>query len=587
MATLPPHGAAGAALQSSFRLWRCNAAMLWLRSTPPARLHTHEPFTITATVEPVLLVASAFFALAANRSFFAAALRGHEAGAPSTWGFALAVTALLVALHFVLLGLACNRWTLRVVLAPLIVTSALASYFMARFSVFFDTTMMRNLLHTDVAEARELWSPALLPHLALYAAAPLVLLWRVRVVRTPLARAALVRAGWLLAALAVCVAALLAVFQPFASLMRNHREVRYLITPANLVVSLITVVGRETRAAAAPRQAIGLDAKPGPGWAMRRKPLVVVLVVGETARAASWGLNGYARQTTPQLTTLPVINFPQVTSCGTNTEVSLPCMFAPRGRRDYDEARIRGSESLLHVLARAGVAVHWRDNQSGCKGVCDGLSNDSVQALSAPGLCSDAGQCLDEGLLHGVERRLATAQGTHLLVLHQLGNHGPSYFRRYPPAFARFVPACNNDDLSQCTRQEIVNAYDNAVLYTDHVLAQLIAQLASHADRVDSLLLYVSDHGESLGEGGLFLHGMPYAIAPDVQTHVPMMMWLSAGAAGSLGLDSACLQRQARAPLTHDNLFHTLLGLFDVRTDLYEPRLDFGAACRQADAARS
>ena len=571
-------------LQFGFRLRCCNAAMLSPRSTQPVRLPVHGPFTITTTVEPVLLVTSAFFALAANRPFFAMALRGHEAGVPATWGFVLAVTALLVALHFVLLGLVCNRWTLKAVLAPLIVISALASYFMARYGVFFDATMVRNALHTHVGEARELLSPALLPHLALYAVAPLVLLWRVRVERTPLMRAALTRAAWLLGALGVGVTALLLVYQPFASLMRNHREVRYLITPGNVLVSLATVLGRETRAAVAPRQPIGLDAKLGS--AKRRKPLVVVLVVGETARAANWGLNGYARQTTPQLTALPVINFPQVTSCGTNTEVSLPCMFAPRGRRDYDEARIRGSESLLHVLARAGVAVHWRDNQSGCKGVCDGLSNDHVQALNAPGLCS-AGQCLDEGLLQGLEQRLATAQGTQLLVLHQLGNHGPSYFRRYPPPFARFVPACNNDDLSQCTRQEIVNAYDNALLYTDHVLAQLITQLAAHADSVDSMLLYVSDHGESLGEGGLFLHGMQFAIAPDVQTHVPMMMWLSAGAAGSIGLDTACLRRQARAALSHDNLFHSLLGLLDVSTRLYEPRLDFGAACRRTDAARS
>ncbi len=573
-----------AALQSGFSLWRCNAAMSSLRSIQPVHLLAQEPFTITTTVEPVLLVTSAFFALAANRPFFALALRGHEAGAPDTWGFVLAVTALLVALHFVLLALVCNRWTLKPVLAPLIVTSALASYFIAHYGVFFDATMMRNVLHTQVAEARELLSPALLSHLALYGLAPLVLLWRVRVERTPLLRAALTRAAWLSAALAVGVAALLNVFQPFASLMRNHREVRYLITPGNVLVALATVIGRETRAAAAPRQPIGLDAKPGS--AMRRKPLVVVLVVGETARAANWGLNGYARETTPQLTALPVINFPNVTSCGTNTEVSLPCMFAPRGRRDYDEARIRGSESVLHVLARAGVAVHWRDNQSGCKGVCEGLYHDSVQALNAPGLCS-GGQCLDEGLLHGLEQRLTAAQGTQLLVLHQLGNHGPSYFRRYPPPFARFVPACNRDDLAQCTRQEIINAYDNALLYTDHVLAQLITQLAAHAESVDSLLLYVSDHGESLGEGGLFLHGMPYAIAPDVQTQVPMVMWLSTGAASSVGLDTACLRRQARTALSHDNLFHTLLGLFDVHTRLYESRLDFGAACRQTHAALS
>jgi len=277
--------------------------MLSMRSIQPLRLPAEERFTVITTVEPVLLAASAFFALAANRPFFAAALRGRDAGDPSTWGFVVAVTALLVALHFLLMALVCNRWTLKVVLAPLIVTSALATYFMARYGVFFDAAMMRNVLHTHVAEARELLSPALLPHLALYAIAPLVLLWRVRVVHTPLPRAALTRVAWLLAALVVGVVALLVVFQPFASLMRNHREARYLITPGNVVVSLISVLGRETRAAATPRQSIGTDARPGPSWALRRKPLLLVLVVGETARAANWGLNGYARQTTPQLVT--------------------------------------------------------------------------------------------------------------------------------------------------------------------------------------------------------------------------------------------------------------------------------------------
>jgi lipid A ethanolaminephosphotransferase len=317
-----------------------------------------------------------------------------------------------------------------------------------------------------------------------------------------------------------------------------------------------------------------------------------VLVVGETARAANWGLGGYARQTTPELAALaasqPLVNFAEVTSCGTNTEVSLPCMFAPVGRRDYDEGVIRGSQSLLHVLARAGVAVHWRDNQSGCKGVCEGLPQDEVQSLNLPGLCAE-GRCLDEGLLAGLGARLDAAKGktgTQLLVLHMLGNHGPSYFRRYPPAFARFQPACGFDDLQKCSQQEIVNAYDNALLYTDHVLASLATQLQAAAGSVDSAMLYVSDHGESLGENNLYLHGLPYAIAPDMQKRVPMVLWLSSGAPQALGLDMACLQRRARQPAAHDHLFHTVLGLLDVQTALYEPAWDLAQGCRSAQAAK-
>jgi len=370
--------------------------------------------------------------------------------------------------------------------------------------------------------------------------------------------------------------------------MRNHKEMRYLVTPAAVLWSVGVVVADQTRGAAKPRQAIGLDAAPGPRMAARTKPLLVVMVVGETARAANWGLSGYSRQTTPELAQLPVINFAQVTSCGTNTEVSVPCMFAPVGRRDYDEGAIRGSQSLLHVAARAGVAVHWRDNQSGCKGVCEGLPQDEVSALkAAAALCGD-GRCLDEGLLIGLPDRLAALAatapgrpGTQLLVLHMLGNHGPSYFKRYPPAFERFTPACRKDDLRLCSREEITNAYDNALLYTDHVLAQLITQLQAASAQVDTAMLYASDHGESLGENNLYLHGLPYAIAPDVQKRVPMVMWASPGLAQGPGaLDTACLKKRAALPAAHDHLFHTVLGLLDVRTQIYEPAFDLSQGCR-------
>jgi len=561
---------------------RAMAGVSFEWSTPPRGLPAPEApsrFTFNASVEQVLVVASVFFVLAANRPFFAAAMHGHDPADPATWGFVLALATLLTSAHFLMMALVANRWTLKPVLAVLIVATALATYFMARYSVYFDATMVRNVLRTDPSEARELLSLTLLPHLLLYAVLPLVLLARVRIVNRPLLRAGLVRALALLLAVAAAVASVLAASQPFASLMRNHREVRYLITPGNVVWSLGAVLASDSRHAVRPLQPIGLDARPGPSWAQRSKPMVMVLVVGETVRAANWGLNGYARQTTPELARLPLVNFSDVVSCGTNTEVSLPCMFAPVGRRDYDERRIRGSQGLLHVLARAGVAVQWRDNQSGCKGVCDGLPNDSVQSLDVPGLCSD-GRCLDEGLGHGLDQRLAQARGTQLLVLHMLGNHGPAYFRRYPSTFARFTPACENDDLQHCSREQIVNAYDNALLYTDHVLASLIRQLGAQADRVDSALLYVSDHGESLGENRLFLHGIPYPIAPSVQTRVPMVLWTSPGFAQTTGLDLACLRQRAGVSVSHDHLFHSLLGLLDVQTQLYDPQWDFSATCR-------
>lgn len=543
----------------------------------PRRLYVFQP-TIPATVEQVALGASLFWTLSANRPFFAAALTGRDPLDPATWGFALAMAVMLTAMHFVLVVPLASRWTVKPLLAMLTVITALAGYYMQRLGLYLDPPMLRNVLHTDMREATELVSWTLWPHLLLYAGLPLLLLTRVRIVQRTWRRTAMLRAGAVLAAAAAAVVSLLAVFQPFASLVRNHKEVRYLITPANYLWSAAAVEVREAHGAAAPIHPIGLDAAPGPSWRARERPAVVVLVVGETARAGNWGLDGYARQTTPELAQLPVINFADVTSCGTSTEVSLPCMFAPVGRRSYDEARIHGSESLLHVLSRAGVAVHWRDNQSGCKGVCTGLPGDTVQAPGGQP-CSD-GRCLDEELLTGLEQRLADARGSQLLVLHMLGSHGPSYFRRYPPAFARYQPACANDDLRMCSREEIVNAYDNALLYTDHVLARLIGLLQASASAVDTAMVYVSDHGESLGENGLYLHGMPQAIAPDVQTHVPMLMWMSEGFARTSGIGLDCLRRRAARPAAHDHLFHTLLGMLDVRTALYEPAWDLADGCR-------
>lgn len=556
-----------------------------LDAMPPGT--ERDRFTIDATVEQLVFVASLFWALSANRVFLAAALQGRSLSEASAWGFGAAMFVLVVSLHGLLLLLVANRWTVKPLLLLLTLVTASAGYYMTAYGVYLDPSMIRNVLRTNVAEAHELMGPRWALHMLVYAGLPLGLLWRVRLVNRPALRATGVRLGVLLLSAGVLVAAVMSVFQPLASLMRNRKEVRYLITPANLLWSVGSIAVADAKGAVQPRQPIGLDAAPGPSWAARQKPLVVVMVIGETARAANWGLNGYGRQTTPQLAQLPVLNFGAVHACGTNTELSLPCMFAPVGRRDYDETRIRGQESLLHVAARAGVAVQWRDNQSGCKGVCEGLPQDMVSAVNAPGLCT-GDQCLDEGLVRDLDQRLKSAKGTQLWVLHMLGNHGPSYFRRHPPGFAKFQPECRDDDLRRCTPEQITNSYDNALLYTDHVLATAIAKLQARSAEVDSALVYVSDHGESLGEHGLFLHGMPYAIAPEVQTRVPMVMWFSDGFERGAGFKPGCLrpalQRQAAPgaakPVAHDHLYASLLGLLDVRSQTRDAAWDLTQDCR-------
>jgi lipid A ethanolaminephosphotransferase len=568
-----------AGLQPDFMRKPCSTAM-----TSPG----DKPFRIRGSVEALVLVAALFWLLAGNQPLLSAALRGR-----SLWhGDGLRLAASLgfgvVAVHVLLVGLLAHRHTVKPLVALLTLATALASWAISRYGVVLDPSMLRNVLHTDTAEAGELLSGPLLLHLAVFALAPIALLSRVELPPRANWRAALAARALLLGgALLVLVVALLASYQPLAALMRLDKSLRYRITPANVLWSAGAVVAADLKGAALPREPIGTDARPGPALQARQRPLLLVLVLGETARAANWGLAGYARDTTPRLKALPVIDFGAVQACGTNTEESVPCLFAPVGRRDYDAARIRGQESLLHVLARAGVAVHWRDNQSGCKGVCDGLPGDRPAAL--PGLC-EGGRCRDEALIHDLDARLSLlgrAPGTRLWVLHMLGNHGPAYASRHPPDFTAFTPECRDEDLGRCSVGQIVNAYDNALRYTDALLARTIERLAAHADHVDSALLYVSDHGESLGEHGLFLHGLPYAIAPDVQKQVPMLLWASTGFEPGAGLAAGCLQgpvrERARAGgVAHDHVFHTVLGLLDVHTALHEPALDLVAGCRGA-----
>ncbi|WP_322618991.1 phosphoethanolamine transferase [Arenimonas daejeonensis] len=357
--------------------------------------------------------------------------------------------------------------------------------------------------------------------------------------------------------------------------MRNQKELRYLITPGNVVASLVAVISADSAGHGQPLRPIAEDAHVERVTGAR--PKLLVIVVGETVRAQSWGLNGYARQTTPELAALDVVNFSNVTACGSSTEVSLPCMFSLRGRRDYDARDIKRSESLLHVLERAGIRTLWRDNQTGCKGVCEGLAFESFLHSDDPAWC-DGERCLDEVMLDNLFETLDPAAGDRVIVLHQLGNHGPGYYRRYPARFRRFTPTCDTDDLGACRREEIVNAYDNAVLYTDHVLAKAIAGLDAQQG-FDAGMMYVSDHGESLGENGLYLHGIPYAIAPDVQTKVPLFLWFSQRWAESYGVDRPCLRARQSAALGHDNLFSTVLGLMQVRTRAYDPELDLLSNC--------
>ncbi|MEZ5565665.1 MAG: phosphoethanolamine--lipid A transferase [Gammaproteobacteria bacterium] len=545
-------------------------------STRLSRLATR--WRPTLSTESVILLASLAFAAAYNHALWKLLFGTADF---REWHQLLLFTALflvVVCIQFAGLALLLTRRTVRPVLAVLFVCTAFASFYMDRYSIFLDQEMLRNVLDTDPSEASELLTIHLVPHLLAYAVLPVLLLAWIRVAARPLRRSVLMRLGTVAAALLIAVVALFAQYQDASSLIRSHREARHLVTPTNYLVSLYKIGRNELSNPAGPPIAIANDAHRVIPASAERKPVLLVLAIGETVRSANFGLSGYSRQTTPKLSQLDLLVYPRVEACGTSTEVSLPCMFSAIGRRNYDADEIKHEQSVLQVLNRVGYHVVWIDNQSGCKGVCAGLPEVRIPGNADPDLC-DGERCLD-GIL---ESRLAAAvdenQGDLVVVLHMHGNHGPAYWRRYPSEYRKFVPDCVHLELSECSSTEIVNAYDNAILYTDHVLANVIGYLKSRTDR-DPALLYVSDHGESLGESGFYLHGLPWSIAPEVQRQVPMFIWLSKSLERDSKLDQQCLKQGTSAELSHDNLFHSILGLLQVNTSQRDPSLDIFADCR-------
>jgi lipid A ethanolaminephosphotransferase len=184
-------------------------------------------------------------------------------------------------------------------------------------------------------------------------------------------------------------------------------------------------------------------------------------------------------------------------------------------------------------------------------------------------------------MLNDLAARLRDLTHDTVIVFHQIGSHGPAYSERYPAAFEYFKPACRSNELQHCSKEEVINAYDNTIAYTDHVLSRQIDILRKAADHVDSMLIYASDHGESLGEQGVYLHGMPYSFAPKAQKDVPMLVWASPGYTQRARLDLDCQRALADRTVSHDFLYHTILGAAETRDKVYDSRLDLLAACRR------
>ena len=527
------------------------------------------------TANLLLALVCVWIVLPANNAFwkllFAHATGGH------VWLFAGWLALWLFGLHFLLLRLISpNRW-LRVILSFVVILAAADSWFMDAYGVAIDSGMVRNFFETDFAEARQFLGWPLYWRVIWQAGIPLVAIWKASLPPGTWQRSLRDYAVGAVVGLVLFIGAPLPMYSSFASFIRNQEVSRYLIAPANAMVATVTLA-RKTLHARQPYVQVGLDAHREAQSGS--KPLLIVFVVGETARAANFSLGGYARDTNPLLQQRNIFYFHDVHSCGTATAVSVPCMFSDLPRTQFRVNQADHRDNVLDMLQRAGLPVTWIDNQSGCKGVCARVPFEKAQKYH-PESCS-AGECLDDALLFALDARLAKVTADSLLVLHAMGSHGPTYHHRVPPEREVFKPVCATEHIETCSDEAIRNSYDNSIVYTDYVLASLIDKLAARQGELDSLLLYVSDHGESLGENGLYLHGHPYAIAPEVQKRVPLLFWFSKDATARLGLDAACLREHLGDPISHDHVSHTLLGVSDVHTTVYRPELDVLRGCRSA-----
>lgn len=530
--------------------------------------------------EVATLLASAFLLLGFNSTLWQhlVSITDHNAMLRLAFGI------MLLGVFNITLTLLAFRKTFKPLLIALFMISAGVAYFMSRYGVLIDAGMLRNFAETNATEVWDLLSPKLFVYILLLGLLPSFLLWKTPINHRPIPRELISKTLVSIGCAAVIGGVALLNYQGLSSLFRNHHELRLMVVPSNYIGASIGYLREQVVTAQKTFMKVGEDATRDSAWAERPRKSLTVLVVGESARAENFGILGYNRDTTPQMRAEQgVIAFTDVHSCGTETAVSVPCMFSNMGRKNYDASTAKTEEGLLDVLKRAGIDVIWRDNQSGCKGTCDRVTLQDVSNLKDPGLCANS-ECRDEILLQGLQNFIEHLDKDTVLVLHQMGSHGPEYFKRYPKEFEKFTPVCESNALDKCSRESIVNGYDNTLLYTDHVLASLIDILRRNQASVDTAMIYLSDHGESLGEYNLFLHGTPYMLAPDQQKHVPMMVWFSDSYQRSFALDTGCLQQTRNAPLSQDNLFHSMLGLLKVHTHVYDPSLDMFAGCRNGTA---
>lgn len=480
----------------------------------------------------------------------------------------IATAILLFVLMVFVFALLSSKYTIKPLFILLFIISSFAAYFMDTYKVIIDSDMIRNATQTDFSESFDLISFKMFLYLILLGLLPAFLVFRTKIIYKPFKQEIISKLKVLGSCLIIILVIVFSFSRFYTSFLREHKPLRFSINPLYWIYGIGDFVFKDSYSISALLDEIGKDSKVVEPPNSPKE--LIILVVGEAARSDRFSINGYERETNPLLKKEDIINFPNMFSCGTSTAYSLPCMFSSFPRDKFSYKKGKTTENLLDVLQNTKeINILWRDNNSDSKGVALRVEYENFNKPNLNPICDI--ECRDEGMLVGLDEFIAKHNNEDIfIILHQMGNHGPAYYKRYPKDFEKFTPICATNQLEKCTKEEINNSYDNAVLYTDYFLAKAINFLKPYTKTHETALIYVADHGESLGENGIYLHGLPYKIAPIEQKNVASFVWLGRQS----DYDIEKLKSYANEKFSHDNLFHTVLGLFEVETEVYNKNLD-------------
>jgi len=430
--------------------------------------------------------------------------------------------------------------------------NAAALYYINSFQVVLDLTMIGNIFNTRVSEASELLvSSTLYIYILMFGLIPAYVVFRTRIAPINRFRVSIN----LVIVIVVGVTLILINASGWLWISKHRKMVSGKILPWSYVINSARYTAEKLKSKAEP------ILLPDAVFSNKDKA-VVVLVIGESARSANFSLYGYEKDTNPYTKTDDILVFNKTNSCSTYTTASIACILSHG--KDKDEY-----ENLPSYLTRLGADVVWRTNNWGESdiNVAEYIKESDLIKDCQPGTCD-----LDENLLIGLQQRIETSnKDKSLVVMHLKGSHGPSYYSRYPAKLEKFTPVCRHEELSKCTYDELINAYDNSIVYTDYVLHKIISMLKDMGN-TSSMMIYISDHGESLGEDGMYFHGVPYMFAPDYQKDVPFIMWRSNELIAHQGIKNQDIKQSGQ--FSQANIFHTIIGALGVKTEIYDSDLD-------------